>query len=231
MDESLGTAKYREKFDAADRQHMRRVRKLRAQVLEDESLPDLDRAVLGATGSFEELYRHQRLAEKIGSLVGQPIIRIDRIEREQVTEASGGIVLGPVEASSNSTPRSDEKHFHNSKLSVPVSPSISWWVSRSMRPVYEQEKVFFDQENTMYDKDRGISKLEIANISAVYPYRQAFKVLDPYSEFEHRIPHQDVLVGREEIYNHDLFSHGIHKVLTALDGRAAEVEAESQAVS
>jgi hypothetical protein len=217
MAESFSTEQYIEKFQKRDELYLRQVRKLKEQVRNDESLSDLDRAVLGSTGSAEELELYKKIASKVGHLAGQPIIRLTRVQGEKVVEAEGGLIAGPVEAELSHTAHTT-KRFYSSSLSVPVSPSLAWWASRGSGRAREEERTFFDEANSMYDRDRQVGSLVIANINAYQ--NTSRKVMTPDQDFEHRIDIDTILVGREEIYTSPYFENGVNRVLLALEKRA-----------
>jgi hypothetical protein len=228
MAKETSTQQWQSKIEAGEKRYLQRHRKLKEQIRMDESLPDLDRAVLGATGSPEELKRYQDLARKIGGLAGQPIIKIEETQDGKVMNADAGLIAGPVEASLDywsGVMGDEEKEFSGSTLKVPVSPSVVYMKSHKTpicRSRREQE-MFFDEQNSLYDREEKISRVEIARIWPIkswVPGRN--QITEPSQDFVHRIPFGSVLVGREAIYASSHFSEGVSDILLAIEKYPSE---------
>jgi hypothetical protein len=86
---TTGTEKYLEKIIKSEIAHQKRLSKIKAEILADESLPMLDRAVLGITGSEKILNVHKDLANKAKAHSNEPIIGVKRPGVEQLRGEGG----------------------------------------------------------------------------------------------------------------------------------------------
>jgi hypothetical protein len=111
------------KLDASRKRYFQRVEKIKDEIREDDSLSDIERAVLGVTGSPYELQRYQGLAADIGKLAGKPIVVIPLIDGEPSGGVRGGIIAGAVEA------KFFDEHAPRiaSELRVPVTNGFEWY--------------------------------------------------------------------------------------------------------
>lgn len=223
MAKSVGTDKWTQKIEAGEKRYLQRFRKLKEQIRADDGLPQLDRAVLGATGSLEELKCYQELALKIGQMAGQPIIKIEKPEKGKVTRAEAGLIGGPLEASLDywgGAMGDEEKQFSGSTLRVPLSPSVVY-MRRSESPICrsrDEQEMFFGEENYLYDREEKISRMDIARIWPAASWERGYsQITDPSQDFEHKRPLDSILVGREAIYNSEYFAAGASDILLAIE--------------
>lgn len=225
-----GTDKWVSKFEDSKRRYSQRVETLKLEIRADESLSDLERAVLGATGSAEELKRYQDLALKVGRLSGQPIVALQRVEKSKVVEAHAGIISGPAEVEldyheSIHGGRRAKDGFTGSKIRVPVTPGVVYHDFRNTgrHPANDSKSLFFDSESSMYDRDEEQSYVTIARFSVPYEFEHSSRQIDdPYQNFTNGIDLGSVLVGKETIYNSSYFTIGLSKILLGLEGHAAD---------
>lgn len=233
--EQAGAQKWINQLEGVDRQRLTRVRNLRREILEDEEQDPLVRAVLGMTGSPEELAKYQELTAKIGSLAGEPLIVLKKVEdvpvdfreneyAKKVVLAIGGLISvvqggDPIRARvSPDRPLSSERPVdYASKISALVTSFTSYRRS-DPRPgrLVAQDHVYHNEQTS--DGWKGGGSVEIARFSH---YQYGNISLDPTNDVTFHVPIKNVLVGRDEIYDHPLFSHGISKVLRAIELHAA----------
>lgn len=215
MSQSNTPETWTKKLEASEKRHLTRVRGLRRDILADESLGDLDRAVLGMTGSQERLTEYQDLARKIGAQAGHPIIAIEAFDEGKVRKAKAGIIDGDLEVEIN---RYDDRYGeklsmpeYSAELSVPVNPILSYaWYKPEHRE--SADNFFFDKQTT--GQDVGGGDIVIARFSH-HEYRN--NTTNPDNDVRNNQANDVLLVGREDIYAHDWFSQGIGKILLALE--------------
>jgi len=91
----MGIETYLDEFAEQRREHLDKTRRLRRDVWRDETLDPVDRAVLGLTGSADQLNQKRGLARTIGQFVGEPLIVINRVgSNGRPSLATGGVIAG-----------------------------------------------------------------------------------------------------------------------------------------
>jgi len=193
-------------LQAADRGHLNKIRELRRRIQADESLEPLTRAVLGATGSVEELERYRALAKKIGESAGQPLIMIYNKDRrsdqtkDSVTKAAAGIITGPL--------RTGGVHFGPSgavHLEVPVSPQFIY-------TDYIHTPGYNPQRHRHVKEVRDGS--EALTVAAFYLAEARNETGHPSGDFSHG--KGSSLVGFREIEVDPLYHQGLSQIVSAL---------------
>lgn len=165
-----------EKLDASRIRYLQRISKMRAEVRADKSLSELDRAVLGATGSSAELRRYATMAGRIKDLLGSPIVVVEAEERGVALNAVGGIIAGAVEAELTHRDKTkDTDDLTMAALSVPVTDKFRWY-----------------RNDGIEELGRGESSIVIAHFSAgTGAYFE-----EGGRTYESRISPESVLLGR-----------------------------------
>jgi hypothetical protein len=178
-----GTEKYLEKIDRANDRHLDALREIRADALEDLDLPDLDRAVLGLTGSPERLEQFRTLSERVVRNIGRPLIIIEATRRpnrdnssEIVSQAYGGVVAGEMKIRFG-TPLShsddeEEPKIDSAHMYVPVLPVFAYQHFEGSGFARQPEiNIWVNSDTGKYDKKEKKGKLEVAHIRPNYDRR------------------------------------------------------------
>lgn len=222
-----GIEKQVNKIDQSENRHLQRVRSVRHEVLKDESLDPLDRAVFGMTGSKEQLDKYRALAELVGDSKSQPIILVQEVgydlrsrpdveNVERVRKATAGIISGglvPEVKEWGLLPGRDVDY--SATLSVPVSPVASYLWSPS-RTELSGDHYFLDEETSDYSDNGG--KIAVAHFQFAERKNQT---TDPLSDVQGINPADDLLVGSEAIYAYERFQEaGVMGLLVKLEERA-----------
>ncbi|MDB5164787.1 MAG: hypothetical protein JWL89_413 [Candidatus Saccharibacteria bacterium] len=216
MAEAVGTEKWLGELQKSEAQHLRRVRRLKDDIRDDEHMDSLDRLVLGATGSAEQLSKHQALAKKVGEQAGKPLIVIGEIYNGHVLTATGGIIVGEVEPEEHSHPtlKNDRKKplLTIAKLNVPVLPVASYrYINHGVR---NEEKIYHNGEATAFDRRTNMGRITVASFDNTELRNRGF---NPENDCAISIERDRVLVGRQEIYASPYFAQGVGRLLLALE--------------
>lgn len=202
--------------------HAKRVTEIRRAALYDESLPDLDRATFGLTGSTEKLEHYRKLGERVIEHIGEPIIVIKDTAGGKVKRASGGIVAGPVKVVFGSPLRSlsgEEKTIDSANLRVPITfPTTFALHSSQTYRNQDEEHIYQDAETSM--RERGSDKYYIDIISLNPNYRMPKDELGERQVYES--PAGEILIGRSAIYSCDRFTLGVSRLLQVIEESATQ---------
>jgi hypothetical protein len=226
MRQLIGTKKWLEKISDDGRSRLRQDREMRDEIIVDDSFEsELDRLVLGMTGSVVQLRQYQLLAEKVGHSTGKPIITVDEESQrhEKVIHASGGIVAGQVEAdlSFHPTEPNDRRkpRVERAELWVPVRP-LGYFSGNAFR---DSDRAFLVRD--LDGSDSGDTrKLRIAHFQLL---ERANETYDANNDWHQAIKPENILIGRPEIYKHPYFAKGIHRLMELLEEYTPPVAEES----
>ncbi len=197
---SLEAKKHIDTLDTLDHEHARSLYKAQESILEDPDLDELTKWVLGITGSEKELDRYQTLAEKVGKLIGQPIIALTNVSAGIVSEprllySMGGLISGEL-----TVYRGGRPHEWGVQLNVPVDPFISARHQNGFTIDHSHGAVL---QNTV----------TVAHLKPRLTEREGKKIkLGWRNAVEH-----PVLVGRFEIYHSDFWNGGVLETLGAIE--------------
>jgi hypothetical protein len=216
-----GTEKYLGKIERANNVRDDLLRDIRLEALYDTDLPDLDRAVLGLTGSDERLTHYREVNEEISRNIGKPIIIVTAMrpksfqnqDREVVVkEAQGGIIAGEIKVKFGSPlshgAEDEEPKIDSASMIVPVLPVVAYQHYERSKPA-----TYLNEQTGDYDRREGEGRLKIASISPNYRARP-----DEHDErpmFDGVVP--NLFVGRRSMYTSELFLKGVHNLLEAIE--------------
>ncbi|HVV66619.1 MAG TPA: hypothetical protein VHB72_00915 [Candidatus Saccharimonadales bacterium] len=122
--EGLKADQWADKFDGSRLRYLQRIARMKSDVRADTSLSDLDRAVLGVTGSRRELQQYRKMAARINELQGDPIVVIEAGDSDEPLNVIGGVITGAVEAEFADVP---ERNTTRSQLRVPITNGFRWY--------------------------------------------------------------------------------------------------------
>jgi hypothetical protein len=114
----------------------------------------------------------------------------------------------------------EEKQFSGSTLRVPLSSSVAYMrrYKDSTYPGRGEKEMFFNEENSLYDREEKISRMAIARISLTESWQHGYdQITKPSQDFNHEIPLSSILIGREAIYNSEYFAAGASDILLAIE--------------
>lgn len=175
--------KYLRKFEDNDRKRLFAARALRLRVRNDKLLPELERAVLGITGSKDVLKAIQQRAQLVSESIGEPIVIVQPQGSSPFLRAMGGIITGPMTATSSATKlRSDRGHSGYVRLEVPVVELVS--ITSNM--VYVGQEV-----------SRGIEAVTVDHFVSTESENSGF---DPEDDYDSFVDSTSVYIGRRAMY-------------------------------
>ncbi|GEM_PF-5921683 len=195
---------YLERLAESRKQYWSNIREIRDEVLRDEDIDPIHRAILGTGGSIDQLDEYRRLARKIGSSIGEPLICIERLANDEIDQALGGIIAGPVALSVELPPVQTEPTRNETKvrLVVPIRNAVDYYAGR-----------------THVTTPHGDEEADIADFVWHNNGRTA---RDPAQDFHSQIAIEHVLIGRPTIYNSPFFKQGLSKILLAVEHSVRE---------
>lgn len=197
----MGTAGYLEALGGEDRHHLGEVRRLRRTVCVDKTLDPLDRAVLGLTGSAEQLERYRKLAAKIGAAAGQPVTKVDRnMRRGDRVWAKGGIIAGELKIDSSS---------------FDVNKEVGTASGHAIFTVAVERMVNYYGEGQPTIGDPG--RITVAHL---INHEWENHTVDPDKDFYDAVPLDSSLIGRKAIYESEHFRQGVSTLLLAIEDTA-----------
>ena len=149
--ETSPTEQASKKLDASYRRYRQRQEKIKEEILNDASLPEVDRMILGVTGSPRELERWGGVIRLMGSLIGEPIVVVDRFENDsEAAQAVGGVINGEVKVG---LLRGDETKC--ARLVVPTLQWFRWYRSDGAEDWREQNDLVITQFSSRLDMENG----------------------------------------------------------------------------
>lgn len=208
MSESKSLENYLGIFRDEDKRHLSEVRKLRRTVWADTTLEPLTRAVLGLTGSYDQLNKYERLAARVDEGINEPVVyalgsypvgprKSPLFERRM----RAGIISGPLQI--------DYADLHEESgtmsLSIPVDPLVVV-VSGIQNYVRRGKELEY----------RAIHVVTLSN----HEFRNDSTNPDmDYSEDSH----YPVYIGRDEINRNKSVDKGIDHILGVLQDEVASL--------
>ncbi len=201
-------ASYIEKIEKGRERQLAREAKIRDELLHDENVPALDRALLGLSGSDASHAFYSKLAEKVAAAQGEPIVATNYKYGTQAKYA-GGLISGEVEVELRQT-ESDEG-ISGAMISVPVTPlvTLTEYPSKRRRDSVEQTVYVGGYEDDRRSAESDLVSLNL--ISPIWRHRGQEPVIGERPYFEH------MYIGREEIYGSPAWNDGISKLLVRMD--------------
>ncbi len=191
-------------FDEEARRHLVRVRELRRLAWVDTDLDPLERAVLALTGSKERLTEYQKQVTKIRQLKGEPVIQVVHWEgatkRGKVINALGGIISGEVFVASSDYQRSERGTYSGHML-------LRVGVSRLV--VMENSHCHIDAADP--------PTIEVGLLVNNESENHGLDPDDDFEEYSGKGQEGLTLIGREDIYNNELFAAGLHTIMLAIE--------------
>jgi len=195
MSQQQPAERYQQLFDDIDRIHLLETRKLRSQIRRDEQLPDLERAVLGVTGSLEILGKWARLSRLATENVGQPIVVLTQPPDAPNLHARAGIIAGEARVDFSSNWQDTNTISAAASLRIPVEASVAYERGRILSP--------------------GEYPPGTLTVASVIMREASNHADDPEQDFQS--DGLEVCIGKHLIYYHPRFQQGIGDMLIALD--------------
>ena len=208
---------YGDEFYGEEIRHLEATRDIRAAAWQDQSLSDIQRMVLGITGSRDILDGYEAIIERLGGLMGQPIISIDSVRDNTIIQKGrGGIISGAAKITSSGFTESAETEFGRLgatlSLEVPVDPIVIYANGVAM----DKMAIFTGRQVN------GNNVL----IAAVANRERSNGTTNPHRDYRETYPPDDynktpVLLGRRAIHQAADTFGGLLEVLDVIDGLAA----------
>jgi hypothetical protein len=178
--------KHLRKFEDNERRRLSAARALRLAVRKDMSLPELERVVLGITGSAEELAAAQQRADLVIENLGEPIVVVDRAAQLPFLRATGGIICGSMTTAHSFTALSGSRgHSGHVKLEVPVIELVST----------HDGMIFHGKEGTLDEVPEAVT---VDHFISQESDNTGFEPRDDYTNY---IDKADVYIGRRALYS------------------------------
>ncbi len=209
-----GMESYIKSFEKEDTRHIQSVRKLRRKAIIDQSLEsDLERAVIGISGSSELLVKYKSLARRIGEVVGEPLIIIDGIRDQKIYASKGGIILG--DAIINLSPYDENQKIGGSSAAMNIYVPLSAAVTVHH---WESNRVFIGENSS-------IGREGYASVGQIINREWENRSFNPDNDYKENINREKgkVLIGREEIYASPFMPLGLNATLIAIEQESAKL--------
>jgi hypothetical protein len=213
---------YSDQFYGEQIRHLEATRGIRASAWQDQKLSDTQRMVLGITGSRDISDGYEALIDRLGGLMGQPIISIDsRRENEYdrrplIEKGRGGIISGEAQLISSGFTKEAETEFGRVgatlRLEVPVEPIVIY-----------ANGVIMDKMAIFTGKQVNGNTILIASVANT---ERSNGTTNPHRDYRETYPHDNydstpILLGRRAIHQASQAFDGLLEVLDAIDGLAS----------
>jgi len=204
----MSAENYGDQFHGERIRHQEATRDIRQAAWDDTRLDDVERMVLGITGSRSILYAYESLIERIDGLLGQPVISIDGRTRDNgvIQKGRGGIIAGEMKIISSGFTNEARSHGRvgaNLRLEIPVDPIVIY----ANGPIMPEMAIFTGNQvngNTLL----------IGALANVEAHNETTNI---NKDFRQVYEPTTVLLGRRAIGQASEMFDGLLEVLEAID--------------